>query len=792
MRIYFLFILLFLVQSVKSQFNTRIIGEDTTCIGSESEYSVELSVSNNQFLSRESDRSIPGGNGNFAIDLGYNYTVLENTFSYDLWVKPTRAITMYGESSACAGAVSVPLAYSGQNWAIVPNGLSGGEMSVGLTIGTNGLMVGEHSGNILVSRLSYATAIDDWVHVAIVYRTDSIFLFLNGNLVRSRQTPCSNNTKRVTSGLTGYYYASDYKGDIDEFRLWDKALTREEVRSIMHKKFLNNVDGLRYYASFDNGKFERTFGDIGTLQMNVQGLDANNIKSGDLGLSSFTGNTINTLEPFSESSFNYLWSTGSTNKTTMFTPSDTLNKLKVSVYNQSVAPTDSMSDSLVITGIQCCSQTVYDTIKVYDTTYITHYDTISTHLCNNSPVPADALVGYWPFNGNANDESGNGHNGEVHGATLTTDRFGNENSAYSFDGVDNYIQVPDSFLISNNFTISFWAQPEKVSGLNNVLCDGSSFYGGNDFLIGFEGNSIRLRADKQAPLNYEYTSPTELQNLSILDKWVNVVWVMKPDYSKIFLNGNEISTINVKGSNSGYHNDFSVIGGRDVWDQVDSYYKGKLDEIAIYNRALSADEVMNLFHGSVNNETFHDTIRTNVYDTIKISVYDTIIIPKFDTTFITHYDTITTRVYDSVSIPVYDTLYQTVWDTIYKTKYDTIKTEVYDTVHIPVYDKYAVTDTLIIDITTTGNARSEPVNTIKVYPNPTKDYLYINTGENYQRVNQYTILIFNRKGSVVFESLINEPEFKINMDDFGSTGLYFLEIIDKYNKIVDVRKIILE
>lgn len=47
-------------------------------------------------------------------------------------------------------------------------------------------------------------------------------------------------------------------------------------------------------------------------------------------------------------------------------------------------------------------------------------------------VPTNGLVGYWPFNGNTVDASGNGHNGTVHGATLTTDRFGNANSAYEF------------------------------------------------------------------------------------------------------------------------------------------------------------------------------------------------------------------------------------------------------------------------------------------------------------------------------------------------------------------------
>jgi hypothetical protein len=55
-------------------------------------------------------------------------------------------------------------------------------------------------------------------------------------------------------------------------------------------------------------------------------------------------------------------------------------------------------------------------------------------MAQNLPnyVPANGLVGWWPFNGNANDESGNGSNGTVNGATPTTDRNGNENSAYNF------------------------------------------------------------------------------------------------------------------------------------------------------------------------------------------------------------------------------------------------------------------------------------------------------------------------------------------------------------------------
>ena len=75
-----------------------------------------------------------------------------------------------------------------------------------------------------------------------------------------------------------------------------------------------------------------------------------------------------------------------------------------------------------------------------------------------SYVPTNGLVGYWPFNGNANDVSGNGNNGTVNGATLTTDRFGNANSAYSFDGVDDFINKNNWSSLNGNqdFSVNFW------------------------------------------------------------------------------------------------------------------------------------------------------------------------------------------------------------------------------------------------------------------------------------------------------------------------------------------------
>ncbi len=83
------------------------------------------------------------------------------------------------------------------------------------------------------------------------------------------------------------------------------------------------------------------------------------------------------------------------------------------------------------------------------------------------------LVAYYPFNGNANDESANGYNGIIHRASLTTDRFGNT-SAFYFDGASS-ISVPGFNAEPQNFSISLWFQATSNGDAGNRkfvhLCD---------------------------------------------------------------------------------------------------------------------------------------------------------------------------------------------------------------------------------------------------------------------------------------------------------------------------------
>ena len=108
-------------------------------------------------------------------------------------------------------------------------------------------------------------------------------------------------------------------------------------------------------------------------------------------------------------------------------------------------------------------------------------DTVVT--CNTTidscSLPANlqnGLVAYYPFCGNADDKSGNNHHGTVNGATLTTDRFGNINRAYSFDGQNDFIEVTNVTnldLYNTNYTRSF--KIIKICFLKNKILNNKKF-----------------------------------------------------------------------------------------------------------------------------------------------------------------------------------------------------------------------------------------------------------------------------------------------------------------------------
>ncbi len=132
----------------------------------------------------------------------------------------------------------------------------------------------------------------------------------------------------------------------------------------------------------------------------------------------------------------------------------------------------------------------------------------------------NGLIAYYPFNGNANDESGNGYSGTVYGATLTTDRFGNSDSAYSFDGVDDYIDT--HYVAQNETALSFsvWVNLNSIpSTYNAIIGVGGSKSETKDLVLHVSSDLIPYFGVRTPTATVTATSNSPLE----VGKWYHIV-----------------------------------------------------------------------------------------------------------------------------------------------------------------------------------------------------------------------------------------------------------------------------
>jgi hypothetical protein len=212
-------------------------------------------------------------------------------------------------------------------------------------------------------------------------------------------------------------------------------------------------------------------------------------------------------------------------------------------------------------------------------------------------IPTNGLVGYWPFNGNANDESGNNNDGTVNGAALTTDRNGNNNSAYYFDGVNDFIEVTHNSTLdfsSNDFlSVSFWINMESYppSPYHDIVF--SKQTGSGSSQCGFNINQVALYVGNSS--GFETVG---LSGSYPLNQWVHVVFVWGNGIKESYLNGVQVQS-STNSTEIGA-NTMNLLFGKANWSNINALpFNGKLDDIAIYNTALDSTEVLALYYEGV-------------------------------------------------------------------------------------------------------------------------------------------------------------------------------------------------
>lgn len=236
----------------------------------------------------------------------------------------------------------------------------------------------------------------------------------------------------------------------------------------------------------------------------------------------------------------------------------------------------------------------------------------------------DSLVLDLPFSGNSNDLSGYNNHGTVSGATLTSDRFGNPNSAYYFDGINDKIHIPDdnSLDINEEWTIVAWVNPEvgygsfrddHVSiidkwgngGIGGAAYTMSIHTGG--YMEGFTHNGLQG--------TYTYTN-----NIIPTNIWTQLVITRSSDNTlRYYINGildKEVLNSKIP-QNSNYALQIGMVGSQITENAYPNFYRfhGKIDDIQIYKCVLPIEDIkedpLNIVNPSVSNIEIHPNPANN-------------------------------------------------------------------------------------------------------------------------------------------------------------------------------------
>ena len=206
-------------------------------------------------------------------------------------------------------------------------------------------------------------------------------------------------------------------------------------------------------------------------------------------------------------------------------------------------------------------------------------------------VPTEGLVAYYPFNGNANDESGNGHHGTPVGATLTTDRFGSEDRAYLFDG-NARVETPFKpvYGTGDPLTVSLWMQTDE----SQIA-----------YIFGFErtqGGQVAadILSDGRVRFTFRDENANETQPISsslITDGQGHLLTFVRDvatDQIRLYVDGvlkDTVTDITVTTVNSVLQLAMTI--GADLNSTFGFIlpFTGKIDEVRIYDRELSDGEI---------------------------------------------------------------------------------------------------------------------------------------------------------------------------------------------------------
>ncbi|MBF0451146.1 MAG: hypothetical protein HQK75_10615, partial [Candidatus Magnetomorum sp.] len=508
---------------------------------------------------------------------------------------------------------------------------------------------------------SDSVVLNKWTHLAMTCNGSIVTGYING-VAKGQVTSFARNSSkplRIGAGITESPPPEFYfPGELDEFRYYNILLSQDEIRDEMCKKISEKKPGLNAYYRFDHLS-GTTLLDLSGNHLDGQLINMDNsdwilsdVPLGDDSNHDYNGSNASdfsvSLSYSDGDSLTAVGVSGTFQGIQLYRVNDApnvttppgsfesiLNTNYWGVFTVGSSPTYSITyyyGSNTYTDensvqMACRENNTSDSWS----SLLTHQDKISKQLMaydlsNTTGLPcgeliygiepvnynSSDLVAYYPFNGNANDESGNNNHGTVYNATLTTDRNGINQSAYSFNGLDKWIELTD-FDVPETFSIAMWLNTGSTS--NQAYIGKAGATGNTDLFILGCYNSTQIELTLQSDFYSNGSQPLGSHFLyAVVEK----------------LTGST-SLVTVYLDNTLYwQNTYNQVVGSftpgkawtigQEWDDTSKtdFFTGTIDEISFFNRPLNNTEIRYLYQGSASISTIASPVI--VSDTVSFTV----------------------------------------------------------------------------------------------------------------------------------------------------------------------------
>lgn len=414
-------------------------------------------------------------------------------------------------------------------------------------------------------------SLNQWQHVAVVFKDTDIIFYKNGVKYNYGSAPSSGTTVNKLNIAKNPGYNEFFQGKIDEVRIWSRELSQEEIQNNMNALLKGDETGLEAWWQFNENSGTQT---------------------GDSSHNDYTGTlTGGPVWIISDSPLKYLNSAFSVNTYSGTAP------LKITVNDASAGSPvlwewnfgDNTSSNLQNPpahtynnpGLYKISLTVKDSQG--------NSDTVSKYISVAESSLDIGLLASYPFNGNTIDQSINENDANAAGPVLTRGRFGVDNTAFVFDGIDDKINAPadESFFISN-LTLAAWIRIDGP-GVDNprIVGVGPSGSYAQYYALILEGTS-----DSRRLWFYGIQNLYSTAKLASDSTWHHAACTFDGKNAVIYIDGQPDTSAQISAVPKIFENALIQIG---YSDNNRDYFNGCIDDVRIYSRALSEAEIGELY-----------------------------------------------------------------------------------------------------------------------------------------------------------------------------------------------------